>query len=431
MALLVRSVLIVDAASPYHGQTLDLLVDGGQVKKIGSNLEASEAEVLESPDQNGPLCASPGWLDTFAHFCDPGKEHREDLASGAAAAAAGGFTGVVVVPNTDPVLHSKAELEYIRSRSSQLPIHIYPYGAISRHNKGYDIAELYDMREAGAVAFTEGNRPLRHAGLMLHALRYVQPFNGLVVNLPLDLDMAGKAGVHEGTMAIRLGLPGIPGMAEALMVQRDLQLLEYTGGRLHFALISGHRSVDLIREAKAKGQEVTAGVAAYQLLYDDQALGEFDSNFKVLPPLRAARDREALISGLLDGTIDLVCSNHMPQHEDEKRLEFEYASYGINGLETAFSALCMALGAQAGVEKMVQWLCTAPRTLLDLPPSTIQEGANADLTFFRPKGHWTPQSADLRSRSRNNPMLGQPLTGTVEGVYARGRFIRHAQTVQA
>ncbi len=418
MNLLVRSALIVDASSPYHGQTLDLLIAEGRIERIGSNLEGSGAEILEGEG----LCVSPGWFDAFAHFCDPGEEHREDLQSGARAAAAGGFTAVALLPNTDPVLHSKSELEYIRSRSKDLPIHIFPYAAISRYAKGTDIAELYDMREAGALAFTDGLQPLQHAGLMMHALRYVQPFNGLIINLPLNMDMAGKAGIHEGLMATRLGLPGIPGMAEALMVQRDLQLLEYTGGRLHFALISSHRSVDMIRQAKEKGLEVSAGVAAYQLLFNDSSLADFDTGFKVMPPLRDARDQEALINGLLDGTIDVVCSNHLPQHEDDKRVEFEYAAFGINALETTFSALCTAMKGKAGLEQFVQWLCTAPRTLLELPIPQIDEGKVAELSFFRGTGTWTHRADELQSKARNNPMLGMPLEGSVLGVYARGRY---------
>ena len=427
MTLLVRSALIIDPSSPYHQQELDVLLKDGRIAQIGSNINASDAEVLQVEG----LCLSPGWMDSFAQFCDPGMEHREDLKTGANAAAAGGFTAVAIVPNTDPPLHSKSELEYIRYRSATLPIHIYPYGAISRGIKGQDIAELYDMRNAGAIAFSDGLKPLRHAGLMLHALRYVQPFNGLVVNVPLNMDMAGSATVHEGLSAIRMGLPGIPGMAEALMVQRDLQLLEYTGGRIHFGLISSHRSVDLIREAKARGLEVTAGVAAYQLLLDDQVLESFDSLYKVMPPLRAPRDREALIGGLLDGTIDLVCSNHIPRHEDEKRLEFEYASYGINGLETTLSALCMALGERATPERIAHWLSVAPRTLFDLPVPGIQEGVTADLTLFRPSAHWTPEISDLQSLSRNNHLLGQRLQGVVEGVYTRGTFLPHPIAVSA
>ncbi len=427
MTLLVRAARILDPASPYHHQTLDLLIRDGKIAQLGSGLEAPDAEVLEGEG----LCVSPGWFDSFAHFCDPGQEHREDLVSGAAAAAAGGFTAVAITPNTDPPLHDKAGIEYVRARTAVLPVRVYPCGALSRDLKGAQIAELCDMREAGAIAFGEGSRPMRNAALMLHALRYVQPFNGLVINLPLDADMAGSAGVHEGLAALNMGLPGIPGMAEALMVQRDLQLLEYTGGRLHIPLISSHRSVDLIREAKAKGLEVTAGVAAYQLLFDEDSVAGFDTRYKVMPPLRARRDREALIQGLLDGTIDLVCSHHMPRHEDEKRVEFEYAAFGINGLETTFSALNMALYEQVSMEHIVQWLCIAPRTLFDLKVPLIREGEEAELTFFRPQAFWAPEAPDLRSRSRNNPFIGSALRGVVDGIFCRGQFVprRHEALV--
>ncbi len=419
MSWLFRSVRVVDPASPANERTVDLRVDeAGRIAAIGEGLAEDGAAVIAAEG----LHAGPGWFDSFAHFRDPGQEHKEDLASGAAAAAHGGFTAVAVTPDTDPPLHAKAEVAYVRRRSAELPVHVHPYGALSRDGKGRELTEMHDLRAAGAIAFGEGHHPVHHPGLLLRALRYTQPFDGLVVNLPLDRDMAGKAVVHEGLAATRLGMAGMPGLAESLMVERDLAILAYTGGRLHFPVLSAARSVALLRAARAEGLNVSAGVAAYQLLLDDTALEGYDTNVKVLPPLRGAADREALIDGVLDGTITVVCSHHAPQHEDDKKVEFEYAGYGMASIETTYAALRTALGSRLSPALTVDLLGRSPRERFGLPQPRVEVGAEAELTLFQPDAPWTPSPGRRRSRSANNPLYGRTLTGRVYGVFAKGRW---------
>ncbi len=426
MSTLFRKVHIVDPASDLHHAVVDLRVDDqGRIDAFGEALEVKETDHVVAADD---LHVSPGWFDHYAHFRDPGEEHKEDLESGAAAAANGGFTAVAVLPDTDPPRDNKSAVAYVRKRAMDLPVALYPYATITQGLKGRDLTEMHDLRDAGAVAFAEGHRPIRHAGMLLRALRYTQPMDGLVLSLPLDLDLVGKAVVHEGLEATRLGMAGMPYLAETLMLQRDLSILRYTGGRLHVPVLSSAEGVALIRAAREEGLMVTAAVPAYQLLLDDRNLDGYDSNMKVMPPLRSQSDREALIQGVLDGTIGAVCSHHAPQHQDDKQVEFEYAGYGIAGLETAYASLRTALGDQATPERCCSLLGRQPRQWFGLPQPRLDVGAEAELSFFQPNKPWTPSPGQSRSKARNNPLFGRTLTGRVYGIYASGRWLPAVHT---
>jgi dihydroorotase len=421
MSTLFRKVRIVDPASAVHGQCIDLrIAPDGRIAALGEGLEASAEDLLvEAAD----LHASPGWFDPYAQFRDPGEEHKEDLESGAAAAAQGGFTAVAVLPDTDPPRDNKSAVAYVRKRAQDLPVALHPYATITQGLKGRELTEMHDLRSAGAIAFAEGHRPIRHAGMLLRALRYTQPMDGLVCSLPLDLDLVGKAVVHEGLEATRLGMAGMPHLAETLQLQRDLSILRYAGGRLHVPLLSSAQSVELLRAAREEGLMVTAGVAAYQLLLDDRELDGYDANVKVMPPLRSQEDREALIDAVCDGTIGAVCSHHAPQHQDDKQVEFEYAGYGIAGLETTYASLRTALGERATPERCCALLGRHARQWYGLPQPRIEAGEAAELTFFQPDKPWTPSPAQSRSKARNNPLYGRTLTGRVYGIFARGQWL--------
>ena len=399
----------------------DIGIRDGIIEAVGKDLPVpADAEVLAF---EGTAHVSPGWFDVGIQTGDPGFEHREDLQSAAKAAAAGGFTAVACFPNTNPAVDSKSAVLYIRNKTAGGAVVFYPIGAISVHTEGKDLAELFDMHAAGATAFSDGNRPVQDAGLLLRALQYVKAFNGLIINWPHHKSIAAGGQMHEGVLSTMLGLKSIPALAEEVTVQRDLSLLAYAGGRLHLHLLSTRKGVELVRAAKAAGLPVTASVAVANLCFTDDCLAEFDSNWKVLPPLRDNSHREALLQGLTDGTIDFICSNHVPWDTEAKNLEFPFAEFGMIGLETAYALCRTYLQEQLSVETLVQKWAISPRRVLGLPIPEIKPGARADLTIFDPEASWTFTEQHIRSKSQNTPFLGQVFKGKVLGIVNRGQVV--------
>ena len=411
MRVLLKEVKVINTDSPYHNQQVDIRIQDGIIHEIGSDLNPIEDEnVLQFQDAH----VSNGFFDIGALACDPGYEHREDLNSLSRAAAAGGYTGVAVFPNTHPCTHSKADILYVRHQGLGAAANLHPIGAVSENCEGKEITEMLDMQAAGAVAFSDGIKSLQSNGLMLRALLYVKSFGGLVINRPLDYSVAGSGQIHESITSTMMGMRGIPNLAEELMVSRDIYLLEYTASRIHLSGISTEGSVALIRKAKAKGLNITADVPIANLLFTDKAIESFDTNYKVSPPLRGETDRQALIEGFLDGTIDLVTSNHQPWDEEGKKLEFAYAEYGMTGLETTFSKLWSLLEGQISIDKLVERLSKHPRQLLGLPTVGIDKGAKADLVVFSPSENWTYAREKVQSKSLNSPLLGETLQTKVQ-----------------
>lgn len=408
MMQLLKNVRVYDGVN--EGPKQDILIQNGVIALMAGQIPAPDgAEVIASDH----LCVSPGWLDVGVQTADPGYEHREDLTTAAAAAAAGGFTAMACFPNTEPALHTKSEILYVKSKSAGLPVHCYPIGAISQHVEGKDLAELFDMHAAGAVAFSDGKKAIQDAGLLLRALQYSRAFNGLIINTPHHKTIAAGGQMHEGLMSTSLGLKGIPALAEEIMVQRDLSLLEYSEGRLHIHLVSTAKSVSLIRAAKKAGLPVTCSVAVANLCFTDEKLVDFDSNWKILPPLRETSDMYALREGLADGTIDFICSNHTPWHEEAKNLEFPYAESGMIGLQTAFALCRTYLHKELTTPQLVEKLCLAPRRILGLPVPKIAQGERAELTVFDPESEWVLESGHIQSKSKNTPFAGEQFKGKV------------------
>jgi dihydroorotase len=405
MNLLIKSATILDPGSSFHQQVADILIENGVITRIGDDIDA-DAELFDAEGKY----VSPGFFDLNCNVGELGLETKEDLRSGTVAAAAGGFTGIALMPNTQPPAHSKSEVEYLLNRSKGNLVDVYPLGTISQKREGKDLAEMYDMYQSGARAFTDGSRPVQDAGLMERALLYAQGFDALVFSYPEDTAIAGKAKVNEGEISTLLGMKGIPSLAEELMVARDLYLAEYTVSRIHFTTISTARSVELIREAKRKGIEVTCDVAAHHLILTDEALLGFDSLYKVKPPLRTADDVAALIKGLKDGTIDAIVSQHTPHEIEFKDVEFEVAEYGIIGLQTAFS---LALKAGLPVELIVEKLAVNPREILSVELSVIAEDEKANIVVFDTDTEWEYTAANNKSKSANSPYIGQRLKGKV------------------
>lgn len=421
MQLLLKNVRLVSGPGRPAGP-LDLAIRDGVIEAVGKNLPAPpRAEVLEFPGRSPHV--SPGWFDVGAQGCDPGYEHREDLHSLARAAAAGGFSALACFPNADPAVHAKSEILYILNKTAASPVAFYPIGAVSQGIAGKDLAELYDMHAAGAVAFSDGNHPVQDAGLLLRALQYAKAFDGLVLNQPHHKTLAAGGQLHEGLVSTRLGMKGLPALAEEIMVQRDLSLLEYAGSRLHLHLLSTRRSVDLVRRAKAAGLSVTASAAVANLCFTAEKMAAFDANWKILPPLRTASDTEALLEGLSDGTIDFICSNHTPWDEEAKNLEFPYAEFGMIGLETAFALCRTFLEKELPLHLLVEKFALGPRRALGLPIPEIRPGAPAELTVFDPGCAWIFGENDIRSKSKNTPFVGQKFRGKVLGIVSRGQVV--------
>ena len=410
MTVLIKQARIIDPSSPHNDTTQDLLVESGIITKIGNNIEAKDAQKVSGEQ----LHVSSGWVDIFAHFPDPGYEFKETLESGSRAAAAGGFTDVFVIPNTKPVTDNKSQVEYIRRKSGELSANIHPIGAVSRNAEGKDLAEMYDMRNSGAVAFSDGINPVQSAGLLLKALQYVKTFNGVIIQIPDDKSVGANGLMHEGIASTRLGLAGKPMMAEELLVARDIKLARYTESKIHFTGVTSPRSLDYIKRAKDAGLEVTCSVTPYHLFFVDEDLHDYDTNLKVYPPLRSKNEQRHLKNALIDGTIDCVATHHMPQDYDSKVLEFEYAKNGMTGLETCYAVLKTAV-PEIGEKKLVELLSVNPRKIFGLQQNVIKENEKASLTVFSPAGYTTLEAGDFNSKSSNSAFIGKQLQGKVFG----------------
>lgn len=399
--LVVKNAQIADPDSPFFRQTLDIGISGNQVLRIGSPMEGSRVI-----DARGAWI-SPGWMDLYAVCPDPGEEWTEDLAHLARAAAAGGFTDVCVLAGKQPHPDQAAVVRYVReSRDAQGITRLHPLGASTAALAGKELAALFDMQQQGAVAFTNGSTPMQDYGVLLRLLQYAGQRKLVVYHFCLDQGLAGNATVHEGKNATLLGLKGIPSLAEELAVAACLKIATDLNMPVHISRISCAGSVSLVREAKKSGLPVSADVAALNLKLDDSLLETFDTSLKVMPPLRAASDRQALIEGLADGSIDAVVSNHEPRNPEEKIVEWDYAAFGANTLQTV--AACMG---ELRPEVWVQALAHGPRRVLGLESLRIQEGMIADLTLFDPGLQWTPSQTENRSKSNNNPLWGMSCTG--------------------
>lgn len=415
MDILIRQTRIVDPSSPFHLQKADVFISAGIIKEIAASIEIFAHKVIDEADTS----LSPGWIDVFAHFPDPGQEYKETFETGAKAAAAGGFTDVLVLPNTSPVVHAKTGVEYIKQRSHSLPVNLHPIGAITKNTEGIALSEMYDMASSGAVAFSDGLQSVQSSGLLLKALQYVKAIDKTIIQLPDDKSVNPGGLMHEGIVSTQLGLPGRPAIAEELMVARDIELLKYTGSKLHFTGISTASSIELIRNAKAAGLPVSCSATPYHLYFCDEDLQDYDTLLKVNPPLRTASDRAALQAAVLDGTVDCIASHHLPHDPDNKIVEFEYAKAGMIGLQTAFAVVKTAIPTIT-TQRLFQLFCTVPRQIFGMPQPRIAEGSLASLTIFKEDVNWEFTLAANRSRSANSPFFAKMLTGKPLGIIAKG-----------
>ncbi len=424
--LFIKNALLVSPGEAPTGKSEHIRIKGGKIAAISSDLVPEPEEPVF--DAEGAF-VSPGWMDMHVHLREPGLEHKETIASGCAAAAAGGFTAVACMPNTDPPIHTRDVVEYVIKKASNLAVEVFPIGCVTKNRQGKSIAEMADMKEGGAVAFSDDGDPVYDSRIMRIALDYASMLDVPIINHEEDLALSRPGHMHEGRVSERLGLEGTPSIAEEVMIARDILLAELTGGHVHVAHISTKKAIDLVREAKSKGIYVTTEVCPHHFDLTDEEIekNHFDTNFKMHPPLRTEEDVQAMIEGLKDGTIDAICTDHAPHSIEEKEVEFIYAPNGITGLETAWPITVKQLieSKAMKLEDVLTRLITAPREILRLPVPRLKAGSVANLTIFNLDEKWTFTKEKSRSKSKNSPYLNKEMTGRAIAVYNRNRFVQN------
>ena len=408
MTILLKQVTIADPQSKHNGLTTNIFIENGKIVSIESN---SSKKADQTIDCKGSF-VSGGWVDVFSNFCDPGFEFKETLQSGIAAAAAGGYTRVLVMSDTKPVTDNKAQVAYIYAAGNHSNVTLHPIGAITKKMEGQSLAEMYDMRASNAVAFSDGMHPVQSPGVFLKALQYVKAFDGVLIQIPIDKTIAANGLMHEGIVSTQMGLPGLPAVAEELMVKRDIDLLRYTNSKLHITGVSSATTVNLIRAAKKEGLAISCSVTPTHLFYCDEDMTTYNTNLKVIPPVRTKADREALRAAVVDGTIDCIASHHAPQDWDHKVCEFEYAEFGNIGLQTTYAALEQTVPGLKPAQ-ISNLLSGNARQIFGLPGVSIEEGHAAELTIFNRTETTTLTPENNKSKSSNSAFMKQPLTGKV------------------
>lgn len=414
MNLILRQAKILDPKSDFHNQTVDIAIENGMITKIAKTIDSLDAEELKLDN----LHISQGWFDSSVSLGEPGFEDRETIANGLHVAGKSGFTGIALQPNSNPVIDNQSQVGFVISKAKDFATSLYPIGALTKNSEGKDLAELFDMKNAGAIAFGDYGKSLDNANLLKIALQYTQDFDGLVIAFAQDSNIKGSGVANEGISATRLGLKGIPALAEELHIARNLFLLEYTGGKLHIPTISTAKSVELIKEAKAKGLNVTCSVAVHHLVLTDEKLDGFDTRCKVSPPLRSENDRKALIEAVKNGTIDMITSDHNPIDIEHKKMEFDLAKNGTIGLETAFGVLLTVLPLEIVIEKL-----TSAGTIFGIEKQPIAENTSPNLTLFTPQGNWVFGRENILSKSKNSAFLGTPMKGNAYGIINNGKLV--------
>ncbi len=414
MNALLKSATIVDSKGDFHNQTVDILIENGSISKISKRI-ANPNNYKEVKLDN--LHVSQGWFDSAVSFGEPGYEERETIENGLKVAGNSGFTAVALNANTNPIIDTNADIAFVLSKSANHAVTTLPIGALTKNADGNDLAELYDMHTAGAVGFYDYQKPIANPNLLKIALQYASNFNGLVFSFPQESKITGLGVMNEHVNSTKLGLKGNPALAEELQVARDLFLLEYTEGKLHIPTVSTAKSVELIREAKQKKLDVSCSVAIHNLYFTDDMLTDFDTNYKVLPPLRTQTDIDALIEGVKDGTIDMVTTDHNPIDIEHKKVEFDHAMYGSIGLESAFGALQNIFSTKKTIQ-----LLTKGKERFGINTQPITEGIKAELTLFNPDYNYTFSEALIKSTSKNSAFLNENLKGKAYGIIANNKI---------
>lgn len=422
MNLLIKSAKIIDLNSKFHSKIVDIYIKDGKIDKIGKSLNISKSvnnktQVFSAKN----LHISPGWFDMHANFGEPGYEHKETINSGSLSALSGGFTGVLIMPNTNPKLDNKGLISYIKKITKNNIVDIIPAGNLTKNGLGKNMVDMYDMHKEGCLAFTDDKDSINSNKLLKIAMLYSKDFDGLIMNFPYDKSLSDGV-INEGITSTKLGLRGIPSISEEIMLDRDLALCEYTKSKLHSSYISTINSIKKIRNAKRKGLNITADVCVYNTFLTDNYLNDFDSRFKTLPPLRTKNDIRAIIKALKDGTIDVITMDHTPQEQESKKIEFDNAAFGIIGLESGFGLIGKYLLPHIELSQIINLLSTNARKILKLPEIKIDKGEKANITMFDPTLEWELKYDNLKSLSYNTPFLGHKLKGKALAIYNNKQF---------
>tara|TARA_A100001011_G_C14320049_1_gene850093 strand:+ start:5365 stop:6618 length:1254 start_codon:yes stop_codon:yes gene_type:complete len=407
MSILLKSAKIIDAKSDFNGKTQDILIEKGVITKINSSIKSDDAKIINLKN----LHVSPGWIDSSVCFGEPGYEDRETIENGTVTAASSGYTDVILNPYTKPILDSRADISFIKNKSLGNIVDIHPLGALTRQSKSNELADLKEMFEAGCVGFYDFKKPITNPNILKTALQYVQHFNGLILSFPLELSISKNAQMHEGTVSTTYGLKGFSEISEEIAIFRDIKLLEYTGGKLHFPTISSLNSLNIIKEAKSKGLNVTCGVSINNLFFNDEKLKDFDTRFKVNPPIRDEKSRKGLIKGVETRIIDCVTSDHIPVDIDNKKTDFENSDFGAIGLESSFGALNSLLGLNKTIE-----ILNSSYEIFNLSRPTIDIGNEAKISMFDPTEKYIFSKKNIYSSSKNSSFLNTEITGISKGI---------------
>ena len=415
MKLIIREAKIINLQSPFHNQIVDLKIENGIIQKMDTSIPKKfDFEELKLKN----LHISQGWFDSSVSFGEPGFEDRENIENGLNVAAKSGFTEVALQPNSYPIIDNQSQINFVKTKSNRFATQLFPIGALTKNSNGKDLAELFDMKNAGAIAFGDYGKSIENANLLKIALQYVQDFDGLVIAFAQDENLKGNGMANEGENATKLGLKGIPNLAEDLQIARNLFILEYTNGKLHIPTVSTSKSVELIRLAKQKGLDVTCSVSVHHLVMTDDKLEDFDTRFKIAPPLRTENDRLKLILAVLDGTIDMITSDHNPIDIEHKKMEFDLAKNGTIGLESAFGALLNVLPLEIIIQKFTQG-----KKRFGITDHVVNENHMANLTLFNPEKKWIFKKENILSKSKNSAFLNMEMIGNVYGIFNQSKLV--------
>jgi len=425
MNLLIKSAKIIDPNSKYHNKIMDIFIKDGKIEKIAKSIKSCKESLANGTEiefSANNLHLSPGWFDLHANFSEPGNEQKETLESGSKAAIKGGFTGVMIMPNTTPSLDNKGMIKFIQNSTTGNIVDILPAGNLTKKQEGNDIVEMHDMSKAGCLAFTDDKQSIKRNEVLKIALLYAKDCNALIMNYPNENSIANNGYMNEGAVSAKLGLKGIPALAEEMMVDRDISICEYTNSRFHLSYLSTKGSAEKMKKAKKKGLNITSDVALHNLFLTDESINNFDTRYKVMPPLRTKKDNKALIKALKEGTIDVITTDHSPQDDEHKRVEFDNAADGIIGLESAFGLLGKHLLPQLGLSQLIEKIAINPRKILGINEATLTEGNTANITLFNPDLEWEFTKQDIKSKSNNTPFIGEKLKGKALAIFNNGKF---------